>query len=350
MRLASLIALLTLVGCPGPVDNGGNGENGGNGTDTGLPEGMFLVGGTIEGYQGRDLALSLNFGAQILRVPAGESTFTFRNPISDRSGYNVTISSNPVQPAQRCAVTGGQGTVRGESVDSVVVDCDLETFTVGGLVSGLRTGSELVLQNNGGDDLVLDSSGLFTFDQPLVDGESYAVTVAQQPVDLEHTCTVVRAEGVIDGERVNNVGVSCKLHCSATVSCGDTTFCDAPCGGEGFCELRPSGCIPEIDRVCGCDAVVYDNECEANAAGVSTGSMAECRMRACASTSECNDGEFCLKDRGACDEPGVCARAPGDCGDVDEPVCSCDGTTYVNECEANRALQSVDFDGECDAT
>ena len=44
-----------------------------------------------------------------------------------------------------------------------------QTFTVGGSVSGL-TGSGLVLQNNGGDNLTIATSGNFTFAMALASG------------------------------------------------------------------------------------------------------------------------------------------------------------------------------------
>ena len=49
-----------------------------------------------------------------------------------------------------------------------------------GGVTGL-TGSGLVLQNNGGDDLDIDDNGDFTFDTQVAAGSGYAVTVKTQP-------------------------------------------------------------------------------------------------------------------------------------------------------------------------
>jgi len=52
-------------------------------------------------------------------------------------------------------------------------------FTVGGSVIGL-TGS-MTLQNNGGDDLVINADGSFVFPTPLSDGAAYNVTVLSPP-------------------------------------------------------------------------------------------------------------------------------------------------------------------------
>lgn len=347
MRATLLLALLVLSGCTD--SNSANGSGDTDGLDS-LPEGMFRVGGTIENYRGRGLALSLNFGTEILDVPIGFSTFTFRTLVADGGTYHVNVATNPISPAQDCFVTSGQGTVNGASIESIAVDCDLQSFTVGGFVSGLREGTELVLQNNGGDDLLIDRTGAFTFSEPLAEGEPYEVTLLQEPVDPVHTCTLEHAQGVISGRPVRNVAVACKLHCGPSITCGETTFCDAPCGDEGLCEPRPTSCDPTIRRVCGCDDTIYNNVCEANRSGVSSRSLSACRARTCDDNGDCEEGELCLKERGACEELGTCLTVPGACDEELDPVCSCDGETFRNECQANIAGASADFSGECDGT
>ena len=56
----------------------------------------------------------------------------------------------------------------------------LPTFTVGGSVSGL-SGTGLVLQDNGGDNLAVPSDGNFNFATAVATGSAYAVTVKTQP-------------------------------------------------------------------------------------------------------------------------------------------------------------------------
>src|SRR5436190_3736926 len=91
------------------------------------------------------------------------------------------------------------------------------TFTVGGTVTGL-TGTGLVLQNNGGDNLAINASGSFTFKTALTSGSAYLVTVSTQPSSPTQVCTVTNGSGTITAN-VTNVQVSCQ---TATISIGGT--------------------------------------------------------------------------------------------------------------------------------
>lgn len=79
-------------------------------------------------------------------------------------------------------------------------------YVVGGQVSGLQQG-ELVLQNNGADDLKLRAgTAEFSFHTLLEAGQPYAVTVATQPAGLH--CTVASGSGAVQGD-VRDVRVQC---------------------------------------------------------------------------------------------------------------------------------------------
>src|ERR1700682_3671712 len=62
-------------------------------------------------------------------------------------------------------------------------------YSIGGTVTGL-TGSGLVLQDNGGDNLTVTAAGPFTFKTAVAKGAAFAVTVATQPVNPEQSCAV----------------------------------------------------------------------------------------------------------------------------------------------------------------
>ncbi len=102
------------------------------------------------------------------------------------------------------------------------------TYTVGGTVSGL-TGS-LTLQNNAGDDLVINADGPFTFATSLGDGATYNVTVLNEPVG--QTCTVTAGAGTIASANITNVAVACSDGTGGPVTLANDGFVDG--GVAGF--------------------------------------------------------------------------------------------------------------------
>ena len=88
-----------------------------------------------------------------------------------------------------------------------VADC-VDTKKIGGTVSGLM-GTDLVLQNNGGDDIIISSDGAFTFSMPTFSGAAYAVTVLTHPMNPSQTCTVKNGFGIVGSGDVTHIDVSC---------------------------------------------------------------------------------------------------------------------------------------------
>lgn len=83
-------------------------------------------------------------------------------------------------------------------------------YKVGGHVVGLVSGSSLVLQNNGGDNLTVNTDGLFTFATPLTDisgAPSYNVTISSQPAG--QTCTIVNNTGGFTTGDALTVSINC---------------------------------------------------------------------------------------------------------------------------------------------
>ena len=92
-------------------------------------------------------------------------------------------------------------------------------FTVGGTVSGL-SGSNLMLQNNGGDNLAISADGSFTFATPLLRGDSYSVTVLSEPSKPTQTCAVAHGSGAISTANVTAVTLTCAAKTSAMDTIG----------------------------------------------------------------------------------------------------------------------------------
>lgn len=83
------------------------------------------------------------------------------------------------------------------------------THAVGGTVSGLA-GSGLVLQLNGGGDLVLPAgTSVFKFPGQLAEGIAYGVTVLGQPTNPQERCEVAGGTGTLGGADVTSVAVTC---------------------------------------------------------------------------------------------------------------------------------------------
>jgi hypothetical protein len=167
----------------------------------------YKIGGTVTGLLGSGLVLRNN-GGNDLAVTA-DGGFTFATPVGSGANYNVTIQTQPTNPAQTCSVSGGEGTVVAADVTSVVVNCGTNTYTVGGTVSGLA--GTVVLQNNGSDDRVLTANGSFAFSKPIASGNPFSVTVKSQPAypPSKQTCTVSNASGTMGSANVTNVSVTC---------------------------------------------------------------------------------------------------------------------------------------------
>ena len=81
-------------------------------------------------------------------------------------------------------------------------------YGVGGSVTGL-TGSGLVLQLNGGEELPVSASGSFLFSQKVAAGSNYSVSVKTQPSGPVQTCTVMSGSGAVGSADVSNVAVVC---------------------------------------------------------------------------------------------------------------------------------------------
>jgi 6-phosphogluconolactonase (cycloisomerase 2 family) len=166
---------------------------------------QFAVGGMLSGLSGSGLVLQNNGGE---RLPvAANGAFSFTTLLAAGAAYSVTVSAQPNTPGESCAVANGSGTVSA-AVTTVAVTC-VSGYAVGGSVSGL-TGSGLVLQNNGGDNLKVAADGAFSFASLVAGGAAYKVTVLSQPTAPAQNCALANANGVIANSNVANVTLVCR--------------------------------------------------------------------------------------------------------------------------------------------
>jgi len=170
--------------------------------------GTVSIGGNVVGLLGTGLTLQDNGGDNLIVPVAGP--FTFKTALPLGSAYLVTVSTQPTSPAQTCTVTFGSGTANA-NVGNIQITCSTGTLSIGGTVTGLaKSGSGLVLLDNGGDNLPIKANGSFTFPTLVPAGGAYKVTIGTQPSGPNQTCTVPPATGSgIANANVVNVQVIC---------------------------------------------------------------------------------------------------------------------------------------------
>ena len=173
----------------------------------------YTVGVTVTGLAGSGLALRDN-GGDALSITA-DGSFTFATALASGASYDVTVFAQPANPVQTCAAANASGTIGAANVTNVTVTCTTASFLVGGMIIGL-TGSGLVLQDNGGDNLSVAAIGSFHFATPLASGATYAVTVLTQPSNPAETCGVGAGSGTVGRGNVASVEVICTPNSAGT--------------------------------------------------------------------------------------------------------------------------------------
>jgi len=93
-------------------------------------------------------------------------------------------------------------------------------FTIGGTLTGLATGSSVILQDNGADNLTVTTNGPFAFKTSIAKGGAFAVTVFTQPTNPGQTCTVAAGTGTVT-TNVTTVAVTCTTN-AVTATIGGT--------------------------------------------------------------------------------------------------------------------------------
>ncbi len=166
----------------------------------------YTIGGTVTGLAGSGLVLQDNGGDNL--PLAANGAFAFATPLNSGVGYTVTVLTQPATPTQTCIVTSGSGTVSGVNITTVAVNCTTNTYTVGGTVSGL-SGSGMILQNNGGDNLSVSTNGVFTFATSINSGAAYVATVLTQPSTPTQNCIVSVGSGTVVSANITSITINC---------------------------------------------------------------------------------------------------------------------------------------------
>ncbi len=178
------------------------------------PVSYYTVGGTVTGLvtssDGVALSNLINGAVTDTLTVSMDGSFTISANLVDGDTYLLTVQTNPASPAQTCSVTGGSGTIAGADV-SIQVTCaaPVLTYSIGGSVSGLVSGSDGVLLTNGVDSITVTADGLFTISTGLSDATSYSVVISASPATPVQTCSITGGSGIIAGADVDTVSVVC---------------------------------------------------------------------------------------------------------------------------------------------
>lgn len=187
--VALLLAAASLLACGG----GGSGSS----------SGAYTVSVSVSGLQAGKTVTLLDNGTDSLPV-AANGTLAFATMLSSGAAYAVTVATQPV--GQTCTVESGSGTIGTNNV-LVGVICSTDSYTVGGSVSGLISGTTLTLQDGQGGQATITTNGTYAFNTSLPSGTSYTVSLVSPPAG--ESCAVANATGTVAGSNVTNANVSC---------------------------------------------------------------------------------------------------------------------------------------------
>jgi uncharacterized repeat protein (TIGR03803 family) len=177
----------------------------------------YQVGGTVTGLKPARLLKLLNNGADLTsfsgHADGSPVTFSFKDSVAIDSSYTVTVATNPSDEVCTVASAGGYTGINYDhnNVDYVHFMCDSVTNarTIGGTVTGLAKGNQIVLQNNGTDEKIITSNGAFTFATKVVANSSYEVRILNQSANQVCTLQNSVGEGQAVQSDVSNVTVTC---------------------------------------------------------------------------------------------------------------------------------------------
>lgn len=177
----------------------------------------FQLSGPVTGLVYSGLVITNTTNGDVKAVAPTDTTFKLDQTLEYGQVYNVQITAQPAN--QTCALSGGADTAGRLSSISIPVVCVVQTFTIGGTVSGLvdtagTTPSGLVV-TNGTDKLAIEVNGAYTMPAKVAFDQLYGVTIVTQPTGK--FCTISNPSGKVQtvalsvgySNPVDNINISC---------------------------------------------------------------------------------------------------------------------------------------------
>jgi hypothetical protein len=165
----------------------------------------YTVGGTVVGLDPGDILVLQNNKDDDLEITT-DGNFTFTDPIANHGYYDVTILSN--SSTKTCSVSNGSDMIIDTDVTNVTIVCHINSYTIGGVLSGIDEGEALILQNNRKDDLTVNSDGNFTFSTKIPDGGGYYVSIYSEPQGKN--CAITNQAGTVSSANITDINISCE--------------------------------------------------------------------------------------------------------------------------------------------
>ena len=161
----------------------------------------YTLGGSISGLSVS--GLKLKNGSEVLTVSSGSNAFTFSTTVAYGGGYSVTVDTQPT--GYTCNLINSSGTMSSSNITSVQVSCGINTYNIGGTVSGLNGG--LVLKLGSTTNNLVTGAISFNFLSAAAYGDAYSVSIFSQP--LTSRCVLSNASGTVGTADVTNIQVTC---------------------------------------------------------------------------------------------------------------------------------------------
>lgn len=178
---------------------------------------VHFIKGQVEGIEGASISLTLNEQTDQRITLTESSDYIFENiPLKEGASYQLSL----IEPADySCSVTN-QAELSGQVAQQDVVinfNCiQVQSFSLGGTVQGLKQGNSLTLNlqypNNPTQTKTLTQTGsgdlAFQFDDPIKEGAEYSITLTD-PTD--QACQVMNdPPPTIDQDRSDALEVKCE--------------------------------------------------------------------------------------------------------------------------------------------
>ena len=164
----------------------------------------YALGGTVSGLIGSG-TVGLQNGSDSLTL--GNGSFSFPTAVAYGASYAATLTAPVGQSCGFSPVDSNVGVMPAAAVGTIDVVCGPQTYTLGGVVSGLLPNSQVALQNNGSDNLSL-GNGSYSFPTALNFGGNYNATLLA-PTGQACSFSGAPHAGAMGAANITNLNVAC---------------------------------------------------------------------------------------------------------------------------------------------